>query len=64
MWPQIERELVVFVSHYVNYLSRFPLCMVCTLLTGQMGVVAETGSLGNTVFTSAGFTPASTFAHT
>lgn len=33
-------------------------------LTGHMGAVAETGSLGNTVFTSAGFVPASTFAHT
>lgn len=31
---------------------------------GQMGAEAETGSLGNTVFTSAGFTPASTIAHT
>lgn len=29
-----------------------------------MGAEAETGSFGNIVFTSAGFTPASAFAHT
>lgn len=64
-WVAPDREeLAVFVSHSVNYLSRFPLCMVCMQLTGPMGAVAETGSLGNTVFTSAGFIPAPTFAHT